>query len=126
MQNTRAGLWPHELSAAPRDWHVREWLGTFDLQFLSGAAPTFFLPALLLLIPLLFVRRTTRWLRLALTLQLAFYEAVYLTSRGSPELYVRTTFARLAFQLLPALVVGLVAMVSGEAADTVDAESARA
>jgi MYXO-CTERM domain-containing protein len=111
-QSTRAGLWPHELSAAPREWHVREWLGTFDLQFLSGAAPTFYLPALLLLIPLLFVRRTTRWLGLALTLQLAFYEAVYLTSRGSPELYVRTTFARLAFQLLPALVVGFVAMTA--------------
>jgi len=112
-QNARAGLWPHDLSAAPREWHVREWLGTFDLQFLSGAAPTFHLPALLLLIPLLFVRRATRWLGLALALQLAFYEAVYLTSRGRPELYVRTTFARLAFQLLPALVVGLVAMVSG-------------
>lgn len=110
-QNTRAQLWPRSLSAAPSAAHVHAWLGTLAGQFLGGGS-TFHLPLLLLLIPLLFCRSRTRFLGTALALQLAFYEAIYVVSPGSPEVYVRTTFERLAVQLMPAVVIGLAALLA--------------
>lgn len=60
----------------------------------------------IVLLPLLFLRRSTRPLAGVLGGQLAFYLWIYLVSGFDTRLYVLTSFPRLLFHLVPAVMVG--------------------
>jgi hypothetical protein len=68
-----------------------------------------------LLLPLLAAARTTRWLGLALLLQLGLYLAVYLSAPIDPGYYVRSSFPRLLFHLLPAGLAAAAALAGAAA-----------
>jgi hypothetical protein len=61
---------------------------------------------IVLLIPLLALRRATRPLAFVAGAQLAFYLWIYLVSALETEYYVATSFPRLLFHLIPAVLVG--------------------
>jgi len=60
----------------------------------------------IVLLPLLFLRRSTRPLAWVLSGQLAFYLWIYLVSGFDTRLYVLTSFPRLLFHLVPAVGAG--------------------
>jgi len=62
----------------------------------------------LLLLPLLALRRGSRPLGFVLAGQLAFYLWIYLVAAFDTEYYVAMSFPRLLFHLVPAMLVGLV------------------
>jgi hypothetical protein len=64
-----------------------------------------------LLAPLLLVARGTRAIGAAVIAQLCFYIAVYATATGNVREYTTTTFARLLFHLVPAILLGSVIVV---------------
>jgi hypothetical protein len=66
----------------------------------------------IVLLPLLFLRRSTRPLGLVLGAQLAFYLWIYLSSGFETRLYVLTSFPRLLFHLVPAVMVGAMLALS--------------
>ncbi|MEM7481547.1 MAG: hypothetical protein AAF481_10260 [Acidobacteriota bacterium] len=68
-------------------------------------------PWLLVVLPWLLVLRRTRIAALVIAGQLAFYLAVYFTAPVDVDFYVRSSFPRLLFHLVPALlIVGTVAL----------------
>jgi hypothetical protein len=69
---------------------------------------------LIVLLPLLFLRRATRPLAWVLSAQLAFYLWIYLTSGFETRIYVLTSFPRLLFHLVPAVGVILLILFSTE------------
>ena len=80
-----------------REWHGMAWL----------------VP---LLLPALAWSRRTRPVALTCALQLGFYLWVYLASPLEPRFYVLSSFPRLLFHLLPAVLIGAVALLSNPAA----------
>jgi hypothetical protein len=66
----------------------------------------------IVLLPLLFLHRSTRPLAWVLGGQLAFYLGIYLVSGFDTRFYVLTSFPRLLFHLVPAVGVGVVLVVS--------------
>lgn len=101
-------------------------LGAFDasrIEAIVGAlAASMALPAwhglpyLLGLLPFLVVFRRTRWLAVAALLQLAFYLYVYATTPVDPVFYVRSSFPRLLLHVVPAVILGGVAVLAGSRA----------
>ena len=77
-----------------------------------GTAEWYGLPWLLAALPALVAVRRTRAAGVVLALQLAFFAAVYLTAPVDTRLYVLSSFPRLLFQLLPGLLVALVALLA--------------
>lgn len=75
-----------------REWHGFGWL-------------------LAALVPALLIARRGRWIGLACALQLAFYLWVYLASPLEPRFYVLSSLPRLLFHLVPAALIGAVAVV---------------
>lgn len=74
------------------------------------------LSALVFLGPALLLVRRTRAVAVVATLQLLFYLYVYFTAPVETRFYVLSSFPRLIFHLIPALVVaGAVALQAGEA-----------
>jgi hypothetical protein len=69
---------------------------------------------LIVLLPLLFLRRATRPLAWVLSAQLAFYLWIYLTSGFETRIYVLTSFPRLLFHLIPAVGVGVMLSSSAD------------
>jgi len=63
----------------------------------------------MLLLPLLALRRRTRPLALVIGGQLAFYLWIYLVAAFDTRFYILTSFPRLLFHLLPAVLVGVLA-----------------
>jgi len=63
----------------------------------------------ILLLPLLALRRSTRPLGFVLAGQLAFYLWIYLVAAFDTEYYVAMSFPRLVFHLVPAVLVGVLA-----------------
>jgi len=84
-----------------------------------GTAEWYGLPWLLLALPALLAVRRTRAAGAVVALQLAFYLGVYLTAPVDTRLYVLSSFPRLLFQLLPGLLVALVALLAPPAAEVV-------
>lgn len=82
-----------------------------------GTPEWYGLPWLIVAIPALVAVRRTRAAGAVVALQLAFYLAVYLTAPVDTRLYVLTSFPRLAFQLLPAVLVALVVLVAPRTGD---------
>ena len=72
-----------------------------------------FASLVLLLLPLLFVRRDTRLAGAVIALQLAGYLLRYFTASFDFRFSVLSSFPRLIFHLLPAVVVALAAVVAG-------------
>jgi hypothetical protein len=68
-----------------------------------------FVPLVLLLLPVLFVRRTTRLVGAVIALQLAGYLLRYFTATFDYQFSVLSSFPRLAFHLVPATVIALAA-----------------
>jgi hypothetical protein len=68
----------------------------------------------IVLLPLLFLRRSTRPLAWVLSGQLAFYLWIYLVSGFETRFYVLTSFPRLLFHLVPAVGVGAIMAISQE------------
>lgn len=75
-----------------REWHGFGWLAVA-------------------LIPVLLAARRGRWIGLACALQLAFYLWVYLASSFEPRFYVLSSLPRLLFHLVPATLIGAVAVL---------------
>jgi hypothetical protein len=72
-----------------------------------------FASLVILLLPLLFVRRDTRLAGTVIALQLAGYLLRYFTASFDYRFSVLSSFPRLVFHLLPAVVVALAAVVGG-------------
>lgn len=73
----------------------------------AAAAPELHgLPWLVALLPLLALSRRTRPLAAVCGAQLLFYACSYVASPYEPRFYVLSNFARLLFQLIPAILVG--------------------
>jgi hypothetical protein len=66
------------------------------------------LPWAVVLLPLLWLARRTRPAAAVVSAQLGFYLWAYFASVLEPRFYVLSNFARLLFQLLPAVLVGVV------------------
>lgn len=77
-----------------------------------GTPEWYGLPWLLLALPALLAVGRTRAAGAVVALQLAFYLAVYLTAPVDTRLYVLSSLPRLLFQLLPGLLVALVALLA--------------
>lgn len=96
-------------------------VGAFDpsrLSSIAGAlAETLALPAwhglpyLIFLLPVFLVFRRTRWLAALALLQLGFYLYVYATTPVDPVFYVRSSFPRLLLHVVPAAILGGVAVL---------------
>ncbi|HEX2252746.1 MAG TPA: hypothetical protein VHQ65_05730, partial [Thermoanaerobaculia bacterium] len=96
--------------------------GSLDLARLPVVVPAFFetwgtpewhgMTWLLVLLPGLCLVRRTRPLGAVLGLQLLVIAWVYLSAPLDPRFYVLSSFPRLAFHLLPVLMLGLVAAVA--------------
>jgi hypothetical protein len=71
------------------------------------------LPLLLLLVPLLFLRRETRVAGGLVALQLAGYLLRYFTAAFDYQFSVLSSFPRLVFHVFPTVVLGLAAVVDG-------------
>jgi len=105
----QAGLFAHSYRGpfAPR------WAGIIfrTMGERLALAPWHGLGWILLLLPLLVLARRTRIVGLVLTAQLAFYLYAYFaspyTTAGDVRFYVQSNFARLAFHLVPAILVGV-------------------
>jgi hypothetical protein len=69
-------------------------------------------PLVLLLLPLLFVRRATRLVGVVVTLLLAVYLLRYFTASFDYEFSVLSSFPRLAFHVIPAVATGLAAVAT--------------
>ncbi|HEX2252260.1 MAG TPA: hypothetical protein VHQ65_03220 [Thermoanaerobaculia bacterium] len=76
-----------------------------------GTAEWHGLPWLLLLLPVLVAVRRTRALAAVLALQLVLYVGIYLTAPVDTRFYVLSSFPRLAFHLLPPLLVALAVLL---------------
>lgn len=68
-------------------------------------------PYLLALLPVLLVFRRSRWLAVLALLQLGLYLYVYVTTPVDPVFYVRSSFPRLLLHLVPAAILGAVAVL---------------
>jgi len=87
--------WPGVVAALGEAVAVRPWHG---------------MSVLILATPLLLVFARTRALAGVILVQLAFYLWVFFTQVGDPEVLVRTSFPRLLLPLLPAVIVGFLAV----------------
>ncbi len=105
VETTRHGLW--QANAGAFDWSRRAeiWRGWREV---AASAPLHGLPWALALLPLVWFARRTRPLAAVLTAQALVYLWAYLASPIDPWLYVLSNGSRLAFQLLPATLVGAV------------------
>ncbi len=94
-------------NSGPFDWARRGeiWRGVRDV---ASSAPLHGLPWGLALLPLLALSRRTRPLAAVVAAQALFFAWAYLASSIDPWLYVLSNGSRLAFQLLPAVLVGAV------------------
>jgi hypothetical protein len=79
----------------------------------------------IVLLPLLFLRRSTRPLAWVLGGQLAFYLWIYLVSGFDTRFYVLTSFPRLLFHLVPAVGVGAMLVLSSESKDIKDCKDCK-
>jgi hypothetical protein len=106
LETARHGLWQAGNSGA-FDWSRRGeiWRGWKEV---AGSAALHGLPWALALLPLLWLSRRTRPLAAVLSAQALFYAWAYFASPIDPWLYVLSNGSRLAFQLLPAALVGAV------------------
>ncbi|HEY8019796.1 MAG TPA: hypothetical protein VIH93_01770, partial [Thermoanaerobaculia bacterium] len=106
VETARHGLFQAG-NSGPFDWERRHeiWRGVREV---AGSAPLHGLPWALALLPLLWLSRRTRALAAVLSAQALFYAWAYLASPIDPWLYVLSNGSRLAFQLLPAVLVGAV------------------
>jgi hypothetical protein len=69
-----------------------------------------FVPLVLLLLPLLFLQRDTRLIGMVVALQLTGYVFRYFTASFDYEFSILSSFPRLAFHLVPVVLVGLAAV----------------
>ncbi len=94
-------------NSGPFDWGRRQaiWRGWREV---AGSASLHGIPWALALLPLLWLARRTRPLAAVLSAQALFYAWAYFASPIDPWLYVLSNGSRLAFQLLPAVLVGAV------------------
>jgi len=106
VETARHGLFQAG-NSGPFDWGRRHeiWRGVREV---AGSASLHGLPWALALLPLLWLSRRTRALAAVLSAQALFYAWAYLASPIDPWLYVLSNGSRLAFQLLPAVLVGAV------------------
>jgi hypothetical protein len=106
VETARHGLFQAG-NSGPFDWGRRReiWRGVREV---AGSAPLHGLPWALALLPLLWLSRRTRALAAVLSAQALFYAWAYFASPIDPWLYVLSNGSRLAFQLLPAVLVGAV------------------
>lgn len=106
VETARHGLWQAGNSGA-FDWSRRAevWRGWREV---ASSSPLHGLPWALALLPLVWLSRRTRPLAAVLTAQALVYLWAYLASPIDPWLYVLSNGSRLAFQLLPATLVGAV------------------
>ena len=115
FQSTNHGAWSWQRLLAALPELVR---GLFDPLWVGLAATV-------LLLPWLALRRPSRWPAVVLLAQTAFYVAIYATAPVDTALYVRTSWARLLFHLLPAVWVLAAAAVGRDTAQPVELSGAR-
>jgi hypothetical protein len=97
-------------NSGPFDWRRGSILGPAFLDAMR-APELHLLPWAVALLPLLWLARRTRAAAAVATAQLGFYMWAYFASLLDPRFYVLSSFARLLFQLLPAVLVGVVVAI---------------
>ena len=100
-------------NSGPLDWHRGRIILPAMLDALR-APELHALPWAVALLPLLWFTRRTRPAAAVILAQLGFYIWAYFASVLEPRFYVLSNFARLLFQLLPAVLVGSVIALAPE------------
>jgi hypothetical protein len=108
-------------NSGPFDWHRGRLIFPAMLDALR-APELHALPWAVALLPLLWLARRTRPAAAVVSAQLAFYFWAYFASVLEPRFYVLSNFARLLFQLLPAVLVGMVVLTARTAGTALERE----
>ncbi len=82
----------------------------------------FAFPGVVLLLPWLLARRSSRWWVLPGALLLGVYLSIYLVSPHEPAMYVTSNFPRLLLHVVPVFLMGLVVAAAGSATDRIQRE----